>query len=378
MSMTKKDLAVYIGRFQPPCNHHIETIRHGLNLADNILIFVGSANSPRSIKNPFSAVERIAMIQACLTPDEEKRVVFCPKEDSLYDDNQWVSGLEWNVNRVLEQLKGPGDYTTVIVGCKSDNTSWYLDKFPSWDKNFLAVRTSDDDKEVHATDVRNALFSGSKWVFDEVIPRNVFSAVGTMLRNFMKTPDFARLCEEQQMVNKYKESWKVAPYPPTFVCTDAVVVQSAHVLLVRRGANPGRGLWALPGGFLEQEERIADCAIRELKEETRIDVPPAVLYNSIKKSEVFDHPHRSLRGRTITHAFLIELREPHGMLPWIKGGDDCDEKLGGGAKWIPYSEILRMRDQMFEDHWDIINHMVGGLAAGNATPVIFGSNNLNR
>lgn len=378
MQKTEYDLAVFIGRFQPPCRHHIDTLRHGLAMADKVVVFVGSANSPRSIKNPFTAEERIDMIRSCLSLEESRRVLFCPKEDSLYDDNQWIAGIEYNVAKVLWEFKGPVDTTKIcLIGCDSDHTSWYLDKFPLWDKKFVEAKEK-DGTIIHATDIRHNYLRGGDWVFDETAAHYLYAAVELKLREFRKTEEFTRLVREYDMVAKYKESWKSAPYPPTFVCVDAVVVQSANVLLVRRGAEPGKGLLALPGGFLEQNERIANACIRELKEETRIDVPPAVLFNSIKKSEVFDHPERSLRGRTITHAFLLELNEKYGQLPWVKGGDDCDEKLGGKAEWVPFAELVRMRNQMFEDHWDIVNHMVGGLMAGTATPVIFGSNNLNR
>ena len=67
---------------------------------------------------------------------------------------------------------------------------------------------------------------------------------------------------------------------------DAVVVQSGHILLVKRGDMPGKGLWALPGGFLNQEETMLDGAIRELKEETKIKVPVPVLKGSIKESTI--------------------------------------------------------------------------------------------
>lgn len=373
---TKYDLAVYIGRFQPPCKHHIQAIHHGLKIAERLLIFVGSANSPRTIKNPFTAEERIDMIRSVLSFEEEKRVCFVKKQDSLYDDNQWVAGVEYNVNQVLYEHKGPVDLVNVcLVGCPSDHTSWYLDKFPTWKKEFLPSthKGPDEQTDAHATDVRNAFLCGSDWVFDEVVAHYCYAAVTSWLMKFRKNnPDYGRLVEEYDLVRKYKESWANAPYPPTFVTVDAVVVQSANVLLVRRGASPGKGLLALPGGFVEQKERIANAVVRELKEETRIDVPPAVLFNGIKKSEVFDHPDRSLRGRTITHAFLIELYEKNGVLPWIKGGDDA-----ASAVWVPFSELANMRAQMFEDHWDIINHMVGGLNVDHS-PIVFGRNNLNR
>jgi bifunctional NMN adenylyltransferase/nudix hydrolase len=101
-----------------------------------------------------------------------------------------------------------------------------------------------------------------------------------------------------------------------FVTADAVVVQSGHILLVERGRAPGKGLLALPGGFVNPEERIRDAAIRELREETSISdgkgqIPPAMLASFIEdaRTRVFDAPNRSLRGRIITHAFLFRLPE---------------------------------------------------------------------
>jgi bifunctional NMN adenylyltransferase/nudix hydrolase len=121
---------------------------------------------------------------------------------------------------------------------------------------------------------------------------------------------------------------------------------------VQRKAAPGEGLYALPGGFLNQKERIIDGMIRELTEETRIKVPDKVLIGSIKNQHVFDHPNRSQRGRTITHAFHIEL--PPGPLPKVKGSDDAKS-----AAWWRISDINARWDELFEDHGDIISYFVG-------------------
>ena len=137
------------------------------------------------------------------------------------------------------------------------------------------------------------------------------------------------------------------PYPPTFVTTDNVVIRSGHVLLIKRRYNPGKGLWALPGGFLDVSEKIEDGAVRELKEETRINITKKELRKSIVESKVFDHPNRSLRGRTITHAYLYDLG--YGQLPEIKANDDAS-----GAHWVPLSEAHRMEEFFFEDHYDIL------------------------
>lgn len=60
----------------------------------------------------------------------------------------------------------------------------------------------------------------------------------------------------------YSQGWEGAPYPPTFVTVDAVAVHSGHLLMVARGSQPGKGLWALPGGFVHGNERLMDAVPR--------------------------------------------------------------------------------------------------------------------
>lgn len=68
---------------------------------------------------------------------------------------------------------------------------------------------------------------------------------------------------------------------------------------------------------------------------------------------MFDHPDRSLRGRTITHAF--HLHSPPASCRGVKGGDDADK-----AQWFPLAMLRTMRSSMYEDHPDIINYFIGG------------------
>ena len=122
--------------------------------------------------------------------------------------------------------------------------------------------------------------------------------------------------------------------------------------MVKRRAEPGKGLWALPGGFLDvnNDKSMVSCAIRELKEETGIKVPVPVLIGSIKENKVFDAINRSARGRTITHAFYIQL--PDGELPKVKGQDDAEK-----ASWIHIAHLDS--SEVFEDHYEIIQTFVG-------------------
>jgi len=174
------------------------------------------------------------------------------------------------------------------------------------------------------------------------------------LERFRTQPEFAQLKAEAEFIAAYRKAWAAAPYPVTFVTVDAVVVHSGHILLVRRRSEPGRGLWALPGGFVEQDERLDAACIRELREETGLKLPEPVLRGSIKDRQVFDHPTRSLRGRTITHACLFNF--PTGELPRVKGSDDADK-----ARWVPLNEFAQMRNVMFEDHFEIAYHFLGKL-----------------
>ncbi len=95
--------------------------------------------------------------------------------------------------------------------------------------------------------------------------------------------------------------------------------------------------------------------IRELKEETQIKVPAAVLRGSIKSTHAFDYPQRSQRGRTVTFAYFIEL-EPSlkDGLPRVKGGDDAAK-----AFWLPLSALGEKEEEFFEDHVSIIRFFLG-------------------
>ena len=119
------------------------------------------------------------------------------------------------------------------------------------------------------------------------------------------------------------------PYPRPAVTADCVVIGSAadssrYVLLIQRGNEPYKGCWALPGGFMDMDETLEQCALRELNEETGLT--PSGDITELKSFSTVD---RDPRGRTITVAFLIEM-----PLTEAKGGDDAAE-----ARWFPLNEL---------------------------------------
>ena len=343
------DFLVFIGRFQPFHMGHMAVIEAGLQQAEQLIVLCGSAHQPRSVRNPWSIAEREAMIRGAIGPAENERIHIAPLMDIVYNDESWVRNVQATVNGLVTAHHGvPHKAAKVgLIGHSKDQSSFYLNLFPQWG----AVQVG-NYKGLSATPIRQAVFAeqGEAYVADkvaEVVPESVQKG----LAEYVKTDVYKETKEEHAFVDKYKQAWEAAPYAPTFVTVDAVVVQSGHVLMVERKARPGKGLMALPGGFVDGNEKLIDACLRELREETRLKVPAPVLKGSIKDQQVFDDPHRSARGRTITHAFYIELA-PSSDLPKVKGGDDAKH-----AKWVPFAELDP--NQIFEDHYFIIQEMTG-------------------
>jgi bifunctional NMN adenylyltransferase/nudix hydrolase len=344
------DYLVFIGRFEPFHLGHAAVARHALAKAGKLILLVGSADTPRSIRNPWTVAERTVMIRAALE-DADARLIVRPLRDHLYNEAHWIATVQRTVADAVRQDGGGPDARIGLVGQDKDASSYYLQEFPQWP--LLDVRHTET---LSATELRRYLFEaageegrGAVRMLQANLPAPVFE----MLEAFRKNGSpYAQLVGEYRFIQQYRSAWAAAPYPPVFVTADAVVVHSGHVLLVRRRAEPGKGLWALPGGFVQQEEAILAGCLRELREETRLKIPVPVLRGSIKSSQVFDHPDRSLRGRTITHAFHFDF--PAGELPAVKGGDDADK-----ARWFPVAEALEMGPQLFEDHLAILEFFLG-------------------
>jgi len=343
--MSKKyDTLVFIGRFQPVHNAHIEIIRRATNMAKQVVIIIGSANQPRTYKNPFTWEERASMLScaygayAVAGKDVSIRIEGNP--DTIYNDQAWAA----RVQALVGKYTNPEDKIG-IIGHEKDESSFYLRMFPQWESEMV-----EELDPLNASDIRKiyfATFSNVDYI-KAVMPANVYE----FLKSFKQTPEFQQIVREREFIADYKCAYASLPYPPIFVTTDAVVLCSGHVLMIKRRAEPGKGLWALPGGFVDaaKDKSVQSAAIRELREETGIKVPAPVLTGCIEDTKVFDAIERSTRGRTITHAFKIVL--PDGDLPKVKGQDDAEK-----AKWIPIGELDT--SLCYEDHAEIISYFVG-------------------
>lgn len=330
----KVDLSVLIGRFQPFHLGHAALLKRALEVAPRALVVVGSAHGPRLVKNPFSAEERIAAMRQSLSSEERERVSFATVRD-YYDEPRWAAAVQGAVAR---EARGG---SVALIGFRKDDTSSYLGLFPQW-----AERSLPRQAPIDATALRRIYFAGTGELEPE-LQAAVPQPVARFLREFRGTPEFERLREELAELDHSRERYGNGP----FVTVDAVVTAGDHVLLVQRGRAPGKGLWALPGGFLDGSERLLAAAMRELKEETEIDCSEAELKSAFRAVAVFDHPQRSQRGRTITHAHYFALAA--STPPAVHGADDAQ-----AARWVALAELPQMTESLFEDHFQVIDHFL--------------------
>lgn len=334
------DISVFIGRFQPFHKGHLHNIVVALDNSKKIIINIGSSFNAPNIKNPFSFEQRKLMILGDLelAGVDLSCVEIEPLADYFYQEQKWEESLRANVRKHTQ-----AGQTVAIAGHIKDDSSYYIKSFPEWE--YIPVTNF---KNFNATDFRKAFYSG------EVLPEymcNLNEVNGTyaFIKNFMTTQSYYDLVAENNYVIEYKKAWSKAPYKPNLVTVDALVIVNNYVLLMQRKNFPGKDLWALPGGFLECDETISQAIVRELYEETGIDLTQEQLALAKKTEQVFDYPDRSVRGRTISHVGLFVLDE-WDNLPNIKAADDAKD-----TKWVPISSIIEtMYDKMLEDHYQII------------------------
>jgi len=98
-------------------------------------------------------------------------------------------------------------------------------------------------------------------------------------------------------------------------------------LLIKRKNEPFKGYLALPGGFVNEGEKVEDAAKREVKEETSIDIYLTDILG------VYSDPNRDPRGRIMSTVFIGELASSNDTID-AKAQDDAEE-----IEWIPLNEI---------------------------------------
>jgi bifunctional NMN adenylyltransferase/nudix hydrolase len=332
------EFGVFIGRFQPPHLAHEASFRRGLELFETLILVIGSARVYPNIKNPFPFELRCEMVLASLEPELRSRVKCVPSLDEFEHEDLWLEGVRQAVQSVAGSSTNIG-----LLSYIKDSSGYYQKSFPEW-----PVFESGVESDLNATDVRVSMFVGrDDW------RKMVSPAVQTVLEAWQTSAEFSRLQLEYRTIQAWKREASKMKYQIIGVTVDSLVTCAGHLLLIERAGALGRGAWALPGGFLEPDETLEHGAIRELLEETGLQV-------SIESSSsrTFDWPTRSLRGRVISQAFHFKLEPngPDGELPSVKAADDAAR-----AFWSPLQTALESRERFHDDHWFMIRWFTQGL-----------------
>jgi bifunctional NMN adenylyltransferase/nudix hydrolase len=331
------EFGVFIGRFQPPHLAHEASFRRGLELFETLIMVIGSARVYPNIKNPFPFEMRRELVLAGLEPELRSRVKCVPILDEFEHEDLWLE----DVRQAVKSVAGVSTNVGLLSYIK-DLSGYYQKSFPEW-----PVFESGVESDLNATDVRVEMFEGRNDWREMVSP-----SVRAILETWQATTEFPRLQFEYRTIKAWKLEASKMKYPIIGVTVDSLVTCSGQVLVIERAGLLGKGAWALPGGFLEPDETLEHGAIRELLEETGLEVAiqPA-------SSRTFDWPTRSLRGRVISQGFHFNLEpdESLGEPPSVKAADDAAR-----AFWLPLSTALESRERFHDDHWFMLRWFTQG------------------
>ncbi len=155
----------------------------------------------------------------------------------------------------------------------------------------------------------------------------------------MRVPRFAKLawvsfpapqyCYSVEYRKEFLIQSREYPSAP-IVGVGAVVIENAHVLLVRRGQQPLLGQWSLPGGAVELGETLKEAIVREVREETGLTVVPTAVLKALDRIE--RDPQGHVRFHYVLIDFLCSVSPEQGTLG---AATDVSE-----AQWVPLA-ILR-------------------------------------
>lgn len=144
---------------------------------------------------------------------------------------------------------------------------------------------------------------------------------------------------------EYLARYDASKYPSMSLAADLAIFRQVEgeiqVLLIKRGGHPWKGYWALPGGFIDPTESLEAAAIRELMEETGIEVAPGTL----KQIGAYGYPERDPRGYVASVLYGVLLEDGLEVQP--EAADDAAH-----AEFIPLERALGF--EFAADHAELL------------------------
>ncbi|PZR92018.1 MAG: ADP-ribose pyrophosphatase [Stutzerimonas stutzeri] len=335
------NFGVYIGRFQPLHVGHEAVIREALTKVDTLIIVIGSAGIAPNPHNPFTFEQREAIFKQVFRHEITAGRISILSMWDYEDDNDWAITLARRVHRRALDLQNPNpnftpiglkDLRFALAGYGKDASSFYLKMFPDW----ASIQIQTQHGTISASDIRHDYLRRLPRMPRDAVSEPVLAS----LQTFSLTDQFKRLVEDVEAYKKGREEFGEGP----FLTADVFIQHGDHILLVTRGRAPGRGLKAMPGGFVEGNETFQQAGYREASEETGLTREE--LEEFYQGFVIGDNPNRSLRGRIVTgiSIFVIPADQPR---PAPVAGDDA-----AAVGWFHKDELKS--EDFFDDHYPLI------------------------
>ncbi|WP_431263643.1 hypothetical protein ACQ859_27505 [Roseateles chitinivorans] len=193
--MTRKTVAVVVGRWQLVHLGQEALFQAAFGLADEVIAVLGSSYKARDPRNPFVHDERRQMLLANLTPEQQQRLHVLPVRD-YFDDKRWNAAVTMGVRAIAGE-----DADIVLVGHQKDHTSYYLNNFPRW-RQQLVERLADVD----ATAMRQVFFEADDPdAALTVMTPYVSAPVRAWLQAWSRLPEYRRRKAEHAAIASSQE-----------------------------------------------------------------------------------------------------------------------------------------------------------------------------
>ncbi|KAB8033174.1 adenylyltransferase/cytidyltransferase family protein [Fluviispira multicolorata] len=325
------DATVFIGRFQPFHKGHVNSVKIALRNSKQLIIVLGSYRLSSSVRGPWSAEERIAMIQSALSQAQLKKIKFICIRDRLYNEEIWKS----NIINEVEKKVGFGK-SIALIGHEKDSSSYYLRLFPQW--NFMETGNYQD---VNATDFRiNYFLEHYKKSLYDNIPEKIIP----FLQKYKKSANFKVLKAKFNALESLKVHIKKGAEKT--VC-NALIMCGGYFLFVKRKEILSQGLYSLPEANPMPQESYFDCISRGLKEETGLNISTEKLRDCYKKEGTFDYAERNPLEKSVSHTLFFEIKEI--PFPKVTAGKNIAE-----VEWVLYDDVYLKENCFYSDFFQII------------------------
>lgn len=253
--MKKNKVGFFITRLQPYHKIHDKIINNLAKKVDYLIIGIGSSNKHHTVDNPFTLKERVDMLNDSL---RIKNYTVKPIPD-IDDYRRWGKHV----------LDITGKFDVVFTGNKLVKELF--------EKENVKVELLKPISYISATQIRDMIANDQDW--EKYVPKPA-----------------VRIIKKVHGVDRIKNLSKTYSNPiPT---VDVIIELDKQIVLIKRKSKPYG--WAIPGGHVEYGETVEQAAVREIKEETSLDV------ELVKLLGVYSDPQRDPRGHRISTVFVAK------------------------------------------------------------------------